>query len=550
VKRAAAVTTLLLCMVLVAVILPGLMGVSAQEAGGWRVLKSFATGVTAAASGEDGSWLIATGSGVLGSVDGRSFRRLSSSLDGLDVQTAAIMGDRWFLGTDGDGLYVSDDAGVSWRRDASLDCVTISSIRADKFAAGGLYVASLCRGLYWSPDGGRTWAGRGKGITTFLVADVFQLSSTEVIVATRDKGLFRSADGGKSFSAVASASTSASWLAGDQATGLIVAASDQKVMVSTNRGTSWKGVALPTGTVVTGLAVTPQGRLLLGTAAQGMLLSANNGATWDSARTGSSSRTIAVVGTARGLAFYGSAEGECATWTTDEPFLSVSSTDVQLGTVPTNQRRTATLQVRNLGVGTMAYRFENVPAYLAIEPATGTAGTATVTLSVTPMGMGMRSYQNVIRVVSDGGEQFVTVRFEVVPEAPLHMELVVGQKSALVGGTGVALDAAPYIDKASGRTFVPVRFIGESFGAKVTWSAALQKVWLQLEASPQHPAILVELRIASTTALVNGTSVALDAAPRIVSGRTFVPLRFIGEAFGAQVSWTAATRTIAIDFMP
>jgi hypothetical protein len=65
-----------------------------------------------------------------------------------------------------------------------------------------------------------------------------------------------------------------------------------------------------------------------------------------------------------------------------------------------------------------------------------------------------------------------------------------------------------------------------------------------------HPEHLVELRIGSTTALVNGKSVALEVAPRIVAGHTFVPVRFVGEAFGSQVSWTAATRTVVIDFMP
>jgi hypothetical protein len=164
--------------------------------------------------------------------------------------------------------------------------------------------------------------------------------------------------------------------------------------------------------------------------------------------------------------------------------------------------------------------------------------------------MSPKTYQNLVRVTSDGGEQFITIRFEITEVASVRIELPVGSKTALVGGVKVTLDAPAFIDAKSGRTFVPVRFIGEPFGAKVTWNAALQKVWLQLEATPQHPAILVELRIGRATALVNGKSVALEAPPRIVVGRTFVPVRFVAQAFGAGVTWNATTRTATIQFMP
>jgi len=38
----------------------------------------------------------------------------------------------------------------------------------------------------------------------------------------------------------------------------------------------------------------------------------------------------------------------------------------------------------------------------------------------------------------------------------------------------------------------------------------------------------------------------LDAPPEIVNGRTFVPIRFIAEAFGAEVNWVEETKEIII----
>ncbi len=40
---------------------------------------------------------------------------------------------------------------------------------------------------------------------------------------------------------------------------------------------------------------------------------------------------------------------------------------------------------------------------------------------------------------------------------------------------------------------------------------------------------------------------ALDVAPKLFEGRTLIPLRFVSEAFGANVSWSSETRTVTIE---
>lgn len=46
--------------------------------------------------------------------------------------------------------------------------------------------------------------------------------------------------------------------------------------------------------------------------------------------------------------------------------------------------------------------------------------------------------------------------------------------------------------------------------------------------------------------MVDNQEYKLDAPPVIIGNRTMVPLRFIGEALGAQVHWNATTRTVSI----
>lgn len=97
-----------------------------------------------------------------------------------------------------------------------------------------------------------------------------------------------------------------------------------------------------------------------------------------------------------------------------------------------------------------------------------------------------------------------------------------------VNGTTVKFDQAPYI--ANGRTMVPVRFVSEALGAQVSWDNITKTVKITTDK-------VIELKIGSTEARIDGDSITLDAPAEIAGGRTMVPLRFVSEALGAQVLW-------------
>jgi len=48
---------------------------------------------------------------------------------------------------------------------------------------------------------------------------------------------------------------------------------------------------------------------------------------------------------------------------------------------------------------------------------------------------------------------------------------------------------------------------------------------------------VIELKISSTDAVVNGQVKKLDTAPLITNSRTMVPLRFIAENLNIDVQW-------------
>jgi len=60
--------------------------------------------------------------------------------------------------------------------------------------------------------------------------------------------------------------------------------------------------------------------------------------------------------------------------------------------------------------------------------------------------------------------------------------------------------------------------------------------------------IIMKLQISNRSVLINNEIDSLEAAPVIKDGRTMVPLRFVGEAFGAEFEYEPVNKTIDISF--
>ncbi|MEN6391167.1 MAG: stalk domain-containing protein [Syntrophomonas sp.] len=83
----------------------------------------------------------------------------------------------------------------------------------------------------------------------------------------------------------------------------------------------------------------------------------------------------------------------------------------------------------------------------------------------------------------------------------------------------------------NGRILVPMGELFRALNAEVEWDGASQCV----KGSSGSAQII--LYINNTTAYKNGQSLTLDVPPLIIDGRTMVPLGFIGQSLGCQVSY-------------
>ena len=114
--------------------------------------------------------------------------------------------------------------------------------------------------------------------------------------------------------------------------------------------------------------------------------------------------------------------------------------------------------------------------------------------------------------------------------------MFIGARGFTQDGAGKTMDVAPFIENQ--RTFVPVRFLAEAFGATADWvpkDAPVRTVTLSREG------ITITINIGSPEIAVVEAgvtrTVTADVAAFIRNGRTVLPFRAIAEAFGAEVDY-------------
>lgn len=108
--------------------------------------------------------------------------------------------------------------------------------------------------------------------------------------------------------------------------------------------------------------------------------------------------------------------------------------------------------------------------------------------------------------------------------------------SVTLNGAPLTLNPGP--QERAGRVFVPLRGVFEDLGASVVYENGTINAQ-----SRRHS---VSLHIGSTQATVDGQPQTLDVAPFIIGASTYVPLRFVSQALGANVNYDAANRIVAL----
>lgn len=116
-----------------------------------------------------------------------------------------------------------------------------------------------------------------------------------------------------------------------------------------------------------------------------------------------------------------------------------------------------------------------------------------------------------------------------------YTALYVGSSKAFVNDIQKQIDAdnpdvAVFVE--NDRSYVPVRFISESYDGQVEWTEKTQTVNIKFADRA------ISLTIGKPEIIINGETQKLDVAPIVRNDRTFLPLRACTEAIGKEVFYS------------
>lgn len=183
--------------------------------------------------------------------------------NGVNNRTVTVLGNNestMFAGTENDGLYRSDDYGMTWNQ-AGLQNLEITSIITKDST---LVIGTAGCGLFISKNNGREWTDIGRNTPTPAVA--FSIKDSTLFVSTIGSGLYR----------------------------------------STDSGLHWSNVFV--NNYVKTIAVVDS-FVYIGTQADGLFRSVDNGNTWESVNDGLFSPEINTINVVNGLLFVGTSNG-------------------------------------------------------------------------------------------------------------------------------------------------------------------------------------------------------------------------------------------------
>ena len=118
--------------------------------------------------------------------------------------------------------------------------------------------------------------------------------------------------------------------------------------------------------------------------------------------------------------------------------------------------------------------------------------------------------------------------------------LVVPTERVEGNNTPFHLEARPQM--RSNSVFVPVRVVSEILGADVSWENPNINI--------KYEDMTINLTVGSRTAYKGEQKITLLAAPYVRSGYTYVPIRFVAEAFNCDVEWQAKKNLVNIKIKP
>jgi len=115
-----------------------------------------------------------------------------------------------------------------------------------------------------------------------------------------------------------------------------------------------------------------------------------------------------------------------------------------------------------------------------------------------------------------------------------------GSNQIFLDGKEITAGQNVQVQNVNSTVMVPLRMIAENLGYKVDWDQKSQKVTIVQQGKT------LQLIVNQKSASVDEKTVVLTTAPLLKDNTTLVPIRFISEQFGLDVSWDNSNKVVSL----
>lgn len=120
-------------------------------------------------------------------------------------------------------------------------------------------------------------------------------------------------------------------------------------------------------------------------------------------------------------------------------------------------------------------------------------------------------------------KDFDTMKFGIAVNPLIHPKVYLNKEKVRFS------DAYPFIE--NGRTLVPLRAVFEMLGAEVSWDNDTSTVTVKKDDK------IISMAVGNKMIKVNNEESTIDASPKLIDDRVFIPLRAFSESLGLEVNW-------------
>jgi hypothetical protein len=191
------------------------------------------------------------------------------------VKVLLSSGTKIFAGTEIAGIFASTNNGTSW----ILSSTGLTNPAPLSFAANSnfVFVGLLVSGVFRSSDGGNNWAGGDTAISNKTVISIFTSGDT-IFAGTQSHGIYRSVNNGSSWQLLSGGLNEQTVTAINSSGNILMAAADQGIYYSTNKGVNW--TVAPGSEFMTVNCITVAGSNVYAGSLGGILKSTSGGNNW------------------------------------------------------------------------------------------------------------------------------------------------------------------------------------------------------------------------------------------------------------------------------